>query len=107
MTRKTVKNYEQSIASSIKSNPKLFWQNINFKLKSNQSVSNLKTEDGNITANDSEKPEVLNRAFVGVFTKEDTNSIPEPLKLKFSKPLETITFDKDSIKKKLKNLNPT
>ena len=69
-------NKEKSIAKEAKTNPKLFFQYVNSKLKPKEKVSSLLKEDGSLTNNDLEKAELLNSFFGSVFTKEDVNNVP-------------------------------
>ena len=62
----------------MKINPKLFWKYVNSKLKTRQPLSDLIKPDGKLRTTDEEKAEVLNNFFSSVFTKEDTQNIPEP-----------------------------
>ena len=67
---------EKLIAKEAKTNPKLFFQYVNSKLKPREKVSSLLKEDGSLTENDLEKAELLNSFFGSVFTKEDVNNVP-------------------------------
>ena len=49
---------------------------------------------------------MLNESFVGVFTKENEEDIPEPPEHQVLQQLKTINFKKDKIRKKLEDLNP-
>ena len=75
-----MEKYEKNIASKIKANPKLLWNYVNSKTKSRQPVSDLKKTNGDMTANDEEKAQVLNEFFSSVFTKENLKEIPEAAK---------------------------
>ena len=44
--REALKNYEKNVAKQVKDNPKAFWKYVNTKLKYNEAVAELKTENG-------------------------------------------------------------
>ena len=58
--RKSIKDFEKSVAQDIKRNPKKFWQYINSKVKSRGGVAELYKDDDTKTSSDLEKAEVLN-----------------------------------------------
>ena len=66
--RKALKDYEKSIASEIKTNPKKFWSYVNSKLKTKSEIPQMKKPDGTMTTSNQEK--ALNNFFTSVFTKE-------------------------------------
>ncbi len=103
-TRKAVKQYEKAIASNVKTNPKLFWNYVNSKLKSRQPISDLKKDNGELTVNDVEKAQVLNTFFASVFTDEDLTNIPDPGNHSNS-ILDNIDISEDDIRKRLLKLN--
>ena len=76
LVKMSKKEYEKSIAKNCKSNNKIFWKYVNFKLKTNVGVSTLISNTGNIAVNDHDKANVLNSYFSSVFTDEDLESIP-------------------------------
>ena len=68
--------YENKIASEIKSYPKQFWKYVSSKTKCKGKISALIDREGNLATDDSDKAEVLNHHFASVFTIEDTSYIP-------------------------------
>ena len=74
--RKAKCQKEKEVAQFSKSNPKLFFQYVNSKIKPKENISNLLKEDGSLTEGDLEKSEILNNFFASVFTKENTTDMP-------------------------------
>ena len=74
--RKMNKNKENKIAKNIKSNPKAFYQYVASKTVKKEGIHNLINENGELTNNDQEKCEILNKFFHSVFTIEETTDIP-------------------------------
>ena len=105
-TRKAVKNYEKEIAANMKNNPKLFWKYVNSKLKTRQPLSDLTKPDGKLTTTDEEKAEVLNNFFSSVFTKEDTQNIPEPEMKNNISRLNDIHITETDLTKYIQRLKP-
>ncbi|MCP3875986.1 MAG: reverse transcriptase family protein [Desulfobacteraceae bacterium] len=69
MTKKARIDYEKSVASEAKSNPKKFWKFAKDQTKTKQGISNLK--DGEkLAESDEDKAEVLLKQFSSVFTSE-------------------------------------
>ena len=71
------KDKENKIAKNIKHNPKAFYQYISSKMLKKEGVADLTKDDGELTASDTEKCEVLNDFFSSVFTTEDQDNIPD------------------------------
>ena len=97
---------ENKIAKNIKSNPKAFYQYIASKTVKKEGVYDLVNEKGVLTSDDKEKCEIINRFFSSVFTKEDTNNIPD---FDFNNDnisiLETCNITLVDMEKALSNLN--
>ena len=105
-TRKAVKNYEKEIAANMKNNPKLFWKYVNSKLKIRQPLSDLTKPDGKLTTTEEEKAEVQNNFFSSVFTKEDTQNIPEPEMKNNISRLNDIHITETDLTKYIQRLKP-
>ena len=69
------RNYEIKVASESKNNPKAFYQIYKSKVK--DSLGPLKKLSGEIADGDLEMCSIFNDQFLSVFTKENTNQIPE------------------------------
>ena len=73
LTRKSVKDSEQSISGNIKNNPKKFWKYVNQKRKFKSPVASLyRTKDkdkDDLVDSDFDKAEALANQFASVSTK--------------------------------------
>ena len=85
------KQKEISIAKTIKTNPKAFYQYVASKTKTKEGVSNLIKKDGTLTNSDLEKAETLNNFFSSVFTIEDKHNIPE-FSLRTDKTIDNVNI---------------
>ncbi|MES9881006.1 MAG: reverse transcriptase domain-containing protein, partial [Sedimenticola sp.] len=65
--RSSVYNYEKDLATKIKTDSKLFWKYVRRKTKTQISIGDLETQNGNKTTNDEEIAQILNRCFSDVF----------------------------------------
>ena len=68
-------------------------------------MPNLKKTDGTTTTSDKEAADALNEQYHSVFTREDTDNIPQmtPKEL-LTEKLKTFTIDENDVLKALKNL---
>jgi len=91
MTRTLCREFERDVAKNIKTDPKVFWQYTNSKLKSRSKLGDLMDGGGKLTHDDNEKAELLNKFFTSVFfTQEDTSKIPKPDTIHAGTPLTHI-----------------
>ena len=104
LVRKTVKNYEKSVAAEAKTNPKAFYAYVKSKTKVQSSIPDIETVNG-LTKTDTEKAEAMNQFFTSVFTKEDLHSIPQPTNYFKDDALTDIEITEDIVRKKLMELN--
>ena len=65
--------YEKRLSENIKSNSKAFWNYVQPKSKTRESVGNLVDEGGVIVSEGTKKATILNEFFTSVFTKENTS----------------------------------
>ena len=105
--RKAVRDLERKIARESKTNPKAFFSYARSKLNTKTGVSDLTREDGSTANTDSEKADLLNSFFCSVFTKEDTETVPDFADRTFEHPLENVQVSAEEVKKKLQKLNPS
>ena len=105
MTRILRKDFEQSIALSIKDKPKVFWKYARSKLKSRQSVPTLRKQDGSLAISAKDKADTLNTFFSSVFTVEDTENVPVGLPQDLDEKLSFITITPEIVASKLRALN--
>ena len=75
--RKARKTFECKLAADIKYNPKSFYRYVRTKTKSKDRVGPLKDSQGSIIDDDQSMCDTLNNFFASVFTKEDTQNVPE------------------------------
>ena len=68
--------YEKRLSENIKSNSKAFWNCVQSKCKTTESVGNLVDEGGVIVSEGTKKATILNEFFTSVFTKENTSKMP-------------------------------
>ena len=104
--RRAVKDYEKNIAKSCKVNSKRVWKYVNSKLKRQTGISNLKMADGGLTKTDKDKADVINTFFSSVFTKENTESVPQLNSHNNNLFLSDLILTQEAVKKKLEGLNP-
>ena len=91
----------------MKDKPKVFWSYIKSKSKTRDKICDLMQEDGELTSNNKEKAEVLNKFFSSVFTREKTDNVPVMPDRQFENILDNITITPEEVLKKLFNLNPS
>ncbi len=104
LVRKTIKEYEKSVAAESKSNPKAFYKYVKSKTKVQSRIPDIETADG-LTTSDIEKAEAMNCFFTSVFTKEDTNEIPSPTEVFTDDVLIDVEITEDIVRKKLGDIN--
>ena len=71
LTRNLCRDFERKLASNMKDNSKDLWKYCKSKLKNKSRLGDMLKEDGNLTSEDQEKAELLNKYFKSVFTRED------------------------------------
>jgi len=101
---------QQRISVECKKNPKLFWQYVNKKNKSNSAVGTLKWIDSNgsekLAEKDDEKASALQEFFSNVYTVEkdvNFNNLPSMLADSCSQ-MSPLVLTKDDVDKKLIHL---
>jgi hypothetical protein len=97
---------ERETANKVKENPKAFFNHANRKLKTKCSVAELETQNGTAET-DEEKGEALGEFFSSVFTREDTENIPEIEEKNPQKILATIEITEQDVEKQINKLNPS
>lgn len=105
-TRKLRHDFEESISTEIKTNPKAFWKYTQSKTTVRSGVSDLRDSDGNLCNEDESKAEILNDFFCSVFTRENMEDIPELKTKHHGKPLTDIRITEECIHKHLQKLKP-
>ena len=90
-------NFENKVIQDIQSNPKSFWNYVNYKTKVKTGIQGLENENGDLVNDDTEKAEILNEHFSSVFTVEDMSSLPNIRESNTGQSIEEVEFDQDSI----------
>ena len=108
MTRRLRKDFEQSLASSVKKTPKAFWRYANSRMKTRSTIGNLRNADGSVASIDADKANTLNRFFSSTFVSENTSTIPVLPDASSDVPaLETVDFPTHLVEQKLASLRPS
>ena len=71
---KTKRNFEKRLANNTKNDPKSFFAYTRFKTKTNDSVGPLVDNEGKVTTDLVETPNVLKYYFASAFTDEATDN---------------------------------
>ena len=90
------KNYERNVARSIKDNPKEFWSYVKKETGIRNNIATIKKEDGSLATASEEKAQLLKDFFVSVFTKENTETIPN-LQPAQENTLREMTFTREEL----------
>ena len=106
LTRNLRKDFEKSLSINSKQKPKLFWSYAKSRLKSRETISSLKKNNGTTALSAGDKAETLNAFFSSVFTLEDLQNIPTAPSYSHDNLLSNINITSDLVKAKLNNLNP-
>ena len=96
--------FERNISKEIKNNNKVFWRYVNANRTTKATIPDLLKKDGSKATTDAEKAEVLNDQFSSVFTKEDTENLPQHDVQDIHSPLTDLNLSEANVKKKLSKL---
>lgn len=103
--RKAKYDYERKVALDSVSNTKHFWAYVRSKTTAKETVTRLKTMDGEVTENETEIAQGMNKAFNRVFVREDNNRrIPTPDSTFQGPRITNINLTRKGVKKRLKKL---
>ena len=107
LTRKLYKDYEKKIAKEAKSNPKGFCQYAKSKTKTSSTIAQLQVAPDNdeLTTNDTEKAELLQKYFSSVFTREPPEDIPTVTEHNVQSQLNCLTVSEKQVFDKLSKLD--
>ncbi|KAK8747748.1 hypothetical protein OTU49_016574, partial [Cherax quadricarinatus] len=108
--REAQRQYENDIASRIKTDPKLLYSHIRRKTTVKDQVIRLRTEGGELTRNDQEVCEELNRRFKEVFTVETGRAVGRQHRREhqegiYQQVLDDIQTTEEEVKKLLSDLD--
>ena len=99
------RNYEKSLISVFKSEPKKLYSYLSGKMKVKKGVSQLDQGSGVFTQSDKEVADVLNEYFTSVYTHEPTGSLPDFEYLVDERNFVTdLIITEQVVHKKLRNL---
>ena len=96
--------YEKKLIVNYKKCPKPFFKYMRSKHENKTTVRNLKKENGDLTGNDTETANLLQKFFLSTFTHEDETTTPElPLKIVESQ-MEDLTITRQEVCNLMKSL---
>lgn len=103
---KTAKvEYERRLAENINSNNKAFWNYVQSKTKTRETIGNLIDEDGNLHTDNLTKCQILNKFFTSVFTQENLDTMPEFPDRHLNQPLGELIINTQIVENYIKKLN--
>ena len=106
--RSAKRNYEKKLASDVKNNCKSFYAYVRSKQRTKDRVGPLINDLGTVVEEDGEAANLLNDYFSNVFTMENMNNIPEPMKffqgIVADEGLLSIHITRDLVERKLEQL---
>lgn len=106
--RATKHNYEHQITQDSATNPKHFWSYARSKTTIKETITRLKNASGELTENDTETAQKMNKPFNGVFVEEDaSHPTPSPDQVFQDPKLTNIDISMEEMKKRLEELNPS
>ena len=106
LTRTAHRRYMADVVSNnLKENTKRFWSFIKSKRQESTGVAPLINKEGYLHSDSTKKAEILNQQFQSVYTKEDTDNIPDKGPSPFSS-MDNIISNPNGVKKLLKDLRP-
>ena len=98
--------YESTIAQKSKQEPKELFKYIRSQQKIKPGVGYLENEEGNLTENDHDKAEILNKHFHGVFVNEGNEELPEfPDRVEDECVLDSMQITPAQVQKELTSLD--
>ena len=93
------------VSNDLKENTKRIWSFIKSKRQESTGVAPLINKEGYLYSDFTKKAEILNRQFQSVYTKENTDNIPDKGPSPFSS-IDNIIINPNGVKKLLKDLLP-
>ena len=104
LIRNAKRRFEKKLAASNGGQKRQFFAYIKQKTQSRPTVGPLKNVSGEVVTDSEGMANVLNMAFKEVFTREDTNNIPDPEQLQTNTYLSEVRFSARVVKKKIREL---
>ena len=81
-----------------------FYAYVKQRTKTRPSIGPLKNKEGHVVSNDKDMAEIFNEFFSSVFTREDTEQVPEPQEMHFRSELRETQVTTKKVKEKIKKL---
>ena len=106
ITRINALKHEEEISNKVKSNPKVFWNHVNSKLKPTERIPTLNLTDGTCATTDTDKAEALSRFFSSVFTKESPGDW-NPVNWRETQISDDLVITEQTVLKELESLDIT
>lgn len=106
--RKAKAEFEEKLASNIKSNTKSFFAYANSNRKINKKIGPLKDDNKNVIDSNKCAADYLNKYFISVFVEEDVSKMPVPNKMfhgSIEESLQNVVVDVELMTSKLNSLN--
>ena len=95
------------MSENINTNNKAFWNYVQSKTKTRETIGNLIDNGGNLQTENKSKCEILNKFFCSVFTKENINILPEFEHKLVNIPLGETIINVQLVEKYIKKLKPS
>ncbi|MEW8547929.1 MAG: reverse transcriptase family protein, partial [Candidatus Thiodiazotropha sp.] len=99
--------YEKDLTAKVKNENKLFWSYVRSKTKTKATVSQLITNEGELSKNDQETADILNNFFASVFEIEGDGPLPEFEQRQYETELSDIIITEENIEKLINQLKPS
>lgn len=96
---------KKTLATKIKTDPKIFWKYVRSKSKTKTTVSKLQTGGGALSTNDQETANTLNNYFSTVFEQEPHGPLPPFDERPYQQPLENIEITENAVERVINALN--
>ena len=98
--------YEKRVAEDATRNTRHFWAYVRSKTTAKETITRLKTHEGDVTEDDDKIANEMNMAFNGVYVREDADRPTVDPDLVFQGPkLQEIVITREGVRKKLKGLD--
>ena len=81
-----------------------FYAYVKQRTKTRPSIGPLKDKDGHVVSSDKEMASIFNEFFSRVFTREDTDNIPEPHQMNFESEISSVQVTVRKVKDKIRKL---
>jgi hypothetical protein len=104
LIRNAKRRFEKRLAADKSGNRKPFYAYVKRRTGCRTAVGPLRAGDGEMVGDSEGMAEILNKAFQEVFTRENTENVPEPQARAVRHHLEHVRFSTKGVKKKIRGL---